>query len=68
MNRLTYIAILSLSISFVFSDYTGVSGNKDKGGSFSFFYRPGSEGNNNLVIEYEGGGACWDDFSCSIGY
>lgn len=36
MNRLTYIAILSLSISFVFSDYTGVSGNKDKGGSFSF--------------------------------
>ena len=38
-----------------------------KGGSFSFFYRPGAEGNNNLVIEYEGGGACWDDFSCSIG-
>ena len=36
MNRLTYMAILSLSISFVFSDYTGVSGNKDKGGSFSF--------------------------------
>ena len=36
MNRLTYIAFLSLSVSFLFSDYTGVSGNKDKGEAFSF--------------------------------
>ena len=36
MNRLTYIAFLSLSVSFLFSDYTGVSGNKDKGEPFSF--------------------------------
>ena len=36
MNRLTYIAFLSLSVSFLFSDYTGVSGNKDKGQPFSF--------------------------------
>ncbi len=35
MNRLTYLAVLSLSISFLFSDYTGVSGPKDKG-DFSF--------------------------------
>ena len=36
MNRLTYIAFLSLSVSFLFSDYTGVSGNKDKAEAFSF--------------------------------
>ena len=36
MNRLTYIAFLSLSVSFLFSDYTGASGNKDKGEPFSF--------------------------------
>jgi len=38
-----------------------------KGGAFAFFFRPGAAGNNKLVVEYEGGGACWDDFSCSIG-
>jgi len=33
MKRLTYMAILSLSVSFLFSDYTGV---KEKGDAFSF--------------------------------
>ena len=31
MNRLTYIAILSLSVSFLFSDYTGVTGKDGTG-------------------------------------
>lgn len=35
--------------------------------SYAFFFRPGAPGNTNLVVETEGGGACWDTLTCTLG-
>ena len=35
------------------------------GSEFAFFHRVGTV--NKLVIEFEGGGACWNDFTCDLG-
>jgi hypothetical protein len=32
---------------------------------YSFFVRPASEPTDNLMIYFEGGGACWDGFTCA---
>ena len=34
-----------------------------KGAPFSFYYRSGTV--NKIVIEFQGGGACWDDATCA---
>jgi len=36
-----------------------------KGADFSFYYRKGTV--NKLVVEFQGGGACWDSTTCSLG-
>lgn len=36
-----------------------------RGEEYKFFVRPGNS--DKLHIHFQGGGACWDDFSCSIG-
>jgi hypothetical protein len=36
-----------------------------KGAEYSFFYRKGRT--NKLVVELQGGGACWDSATCSLG-
>jgi hypothetical protein len=35
------------------------------GSPFSYFVRPGAS--NKIVVEFSGGGACWNDFSCTAG-
>ncbi|RLB60247.1 MAG: pectinesterase, partial [Deltaproteobacteria bacterium] len=36
-----------------------------RGDAFSFFVQPGTV--NRVVIEFEGGGACWDASTCAVG-
>jgi hypothetical protein len=36
-----------------------------RGAPYSFFVRPGTV--NQVVIEFEGGGACWDATTCAVG-
>ena len=36
-----------------------------KGADFSFYYKKGTV--NKLVIEFQGGGACWNDATCALG-
>ena len=36
-----------------------------KGAPFNFYYKKGSV--NKLVVEFEGGGACWNDATCTLG-
>jgi hypothetical protein len=35
-----------------------------RGEPFSWFIRPGTV--NKLIVDFQGGGACWDEFTCSI--
>lgn len=35
-----------------------------RGQPWAFFFRPGVS--NNLVVEFQGGGACWNDLTCSV--
>ena len=35
-----------------------------RGTEFAFYYRKGSS--NNVVIDFQGGGACWNSETCSI--
>jgi hypothetical protein len=35
------------------------------GSPFSYFVRPGTS--KNIVVEFSGGGACWNEFSCTAG-
>lgn len=35
-----------------------------KGGEYGFYVRPGSSAR--VVIDFSGGGACWDDLSCGL--
>jgi hypothetical protein len=35
------------------------------GSPFSYFVRPGT--NKNILVEFSGGGACWNEFSCTAG-
>lgn len=36
-----------------------------RGGEYKFFVRPADS--DKLLVHFQGGGACWDDLSCSIG-
>jgi hypothetical protein len=36
-----------------------------KGAPFQFYYKKGTV--NKLVVEFEGGGACWNDATCALG-
>jgi hypothetical protein len=38
-----------------------------KGGAYAFFFREGTSSTSDLVIEFEGGGACWDVITCTTG-
>ena len=33
-------------------------------GDYAFFFRPGTE--NKLLVEFQGGGVCWDERSCTV--
>jgi hypothetical protein len=35
-----------------------------RGADFAFFFRPGTS--NNLVVDFEGGGGCWDVLTCAL--
>jgi hypothetical protein len=36
------------------------------GGTFQFHFRPGSSSTSGLVIDFQGGGACWDALTCAL--
>ena len=37
------------------------------GGEYAFFYREGTTNSDKLVVEFEGGGACWNAATCGLG-
>jgi|EP01046_Picozoa_sp_COSAG06_P067538 hypothetical protein len=36
------------------------------GAEFRFHFRPGAPGSNGLVIDFQGGGACWSAATCAL--